>query len=450
MPVPQGFLSLPVLEGTVGGGCWNVGVGGSLLESVAAFEVAYADLAKRIEDEAWQLTEADVMDVTRRVHTLGSKISGLGVRMVREIDARSIPTTTGAVSLRAFLSGALRLSPREAGRQARLSASLHEGCAATGTALAAGAVNFEQAATISRMISGLPSKATAEQREWAEGFLLEHARVLHADDLALLTKRIDAAIDPDGTLPREKLAAERRSANLRNNHDGTQTLTWRDTDEVIAELKAAMTTLAAPMPGENGAKDTRTPEIRRADAMREIVAQSVRHGAMPASRGERPRLVITATAETLRTGYGFARTNSGEELCGEALRRIGCDADVFALIMTPFGAPLKLGRRRRTVSPSQSIALCARDIGCVFPGCSRPAEFCHAHHVKHWADWGFTDDDNLALVCGHHHDLIHHKSWEIFFGEDRRPWLRPPTWIDPERTPVRNTYWDTSRPSTIP
>ena len=170
-----------------------MGVGGDLLESLAVFEAAYADLAKRIEDEAWQLTEADVLDVTRRVHTVGSKISGLGVRMVREIGGRSIPTTVGAVSLRAFVSGALRLSPREAGRQARLAKALHEDCAATGTALAAGAVNFEQAATISRMIGGLPSKATVEQREWAEDFLLEHARVLHADDLAMLTKRIDAA-----------------------------------------------------------------------------------------------------------------------------------------------------------------------------------------------------------------------------------------------------------------
>ncbi|WP_019877372.1 DUF222 domain-containing protein [Sporichthya polymorpha] len=84
--------------------------------------------------------------------------------------------------------------------------------------------------------------------------------------------------------------------------DGTQTLTWRDTDEVIAELKAAMTALDAPRPDENGDPDPRTPQIRRADAMREIVHQAVRHGAMPTAHGERPRVVITATAETLRNG----------------------------------------------------------------------------------------------------------------------------------------------------
>lgn len=29
--------------------------------------------------------------------------------------------------------------------------------------------------------------------------LLEHARILHADDLAMLTRRVDAAIDPERT-----------------------------------------------------------------------------------------------------------------------------------------------------------------------------------------------------------------------------------------------------------
>src|SRR5262249_9755126 len=157
--------------------------------------------------------------------------------------------------------------------------------------------------------------------------------------------------------------------------------------------------LAAPVPAKDGTKDPRTPEMRRADAMREIVNQAIRHGDMPHARGERPRLVITATAETLRTGQGFGRTNTGEDLPAETVRRIGCDADLFALIMTKHGAPLKLGRRRRSVSPTQWVAICARDTGCVFPGCSRPAEYCDAHHGRHWADGGGTDLDNLFLVC---------------------------------------------------
>jgi hypothetical protein len=133
----------------------------------------------------------------------------------------------------------------------------------------------------------------------------------------------------------------------------------------------------------------------------------------------------------MATGTGFGRTATGEDLPAQTLRRLACDADIMGLVMTDLGAPLNLGRRRRTVSPSQWVALVARDTGCVFPGCTRPAEYCDAHHVIHWLDGGPTDLDNLALTCGHHHDQIHHRGWDIWIGEDRRPWLRPPDWIDP-------------------
>lgn len=418
-----------------------------LLEAFAAFEAGYEELAKLVQEHAWQLLEAELVDLTRRLHTQTSKAQGLQLRLVQDVEARGVPATAGATSLTAWLIRALRLSPGAAKSQAKLAPLLQGGkCADTGAALAAGAVNYEQAAAIARTIAALPSKASAEDARWAEGFLLEHAAHLNAADLARLAKRIDAAIDPDGTADREKAATERRAANIRDNFDGTQTLTWRDTDEHVAALKAAMVALAAPSPAADGVRDERAPEIRRADAMREIVRQAMQHGDLPRSRGERPRLTVTASVDVLRTGTGFGRTESGEDVSGPALRRIACDAEVFAVVMTRRGAPLRMGRRVRTVTPTQWVALCARDTGCVFPGCQRPASFCDAHHIVHWADGGPTDLDNLALVCGRHHDAIHHEGWDLLLGLDRRPWLRPPPWADPERLLIRNTYWDTPDP----
>ncbi len=104
-----------------------------------------------------------------------------------------------------------------------------------------------------------------------------------------------------------------------------------------------------------------------------------------------------------------------------------------------------MGRRKRTITPTQWVALCARDVGCVFPGCTRPAQFCDAHHIVHWADGGPTDLDNMALLCGAHHDAVHHRGWDIFMGLDRHPRLRPPAWINPERTATQNTYWKTQQ-----
>ncbi|MBA3741875.1 DUF222 domain-containing protein [Sporichthya sp.] len=191
-------------------------MGGDLLEAFAALEAAFSDVAKRVQDDAWQLAETDVVDLTRRLHTMTCQAQGVQLRLVREVDSRSIPASLGATSLRAWISGAMRLSPREAKAMDKLARSLHEKCTDTGAALGNGGVNYEQAAAISRIIEGLPSKATYEATRWAEGFLLEHARVLNAEDLAKLSKRIDSAIDPDGTLDREKVANERRSANIRD------------------------------------------------------------------------------------------------------------------------------------------------------------------------------------------------------------------------------------------
>ena len=42
---------------------------------------------------------------------------------------------------------------------------------------------------------------------------------------------------------------------------------------------------------------------------------------------------------------------------------------------------------------------------------------CHAHHVQHWIDGGETSLDNLILLCGHHHRLIHNGPWEIHVME---------------------------------
>ncbi len=38
---------------------------------------------------------------------------------------------------------------------------------------------------------------------------------------------------------------------------------------------------------------------------------------------------------------------------------------------------------------------------------------CHAHHITHWADGGATSLDNLILLCGHHHRLIHTGPWHL-------------------------------------
>ncbi len=172
---------------------------------------------------------------------------------------------------------------------------------------------------------------------------------------------------------------------------------------------------AAPLAGLDGEPDTtRASAVRRADALADLVSQVLRHGDLPSSRGARPHLIVTVTQQSFTNGRGLGITTTGEHLSAAAVRRISCDADVTAIRLDTNGVPLSMGRTRRTVSPQQWLALIVRDRGCVFPNC--PATglvVCDAHHLRHWINHGPTDLENLALVCGRHHDAIHHGGWDI-------------------------------------
>jgi hypothetical protein len=303
----------------------------------------------------------------------------------------------------------------------------------TGEALAAGKIAYEQAKAIVDTLDSLSRKASVEDLVRAEEFLLGLAPVLNSAQLRSCAKHLDAVIDPDGEPDREDAARLKRGAHIRDNHDGTQTLAWTDIDENIAILKAAMEALAAPVPGEDGVRDPRSAAERRADALLDLCLRALNAGELPGSRGVRPHLHVTFTAATWHRepGAPHGRCSTGEELSPATIDRLACDADITGILLDGAGVPLKVGRTRRTATHGQWIALVARDTGCQFTGCTRPARWCQAHHLTPWAQHGNTDLDDLGLYCGVHHHYLHDRGWRAQIGPDGRPELIPPPWLDP-------------------
>jgi hypothetical protein len=69
--------------------------------------------------------------------------------------------------------------------------------------------------------------------------------------------------------------------------------------------------------------------------------------------------------------------------------------------------------------------------GCEFPGCHATHHRSHAHHIIWWRNHGETNIDNLALLCPHHHRLVHH-GWTLIRGPGGLTFHRPDgTTIDP-------------------
>jgi hypothetical protein len=226
--------------------------------------------------------------------------------------------------------------------------------------------------------------------------------------------------------------------------DGTHAVRGILDNEAAARLLSALQPLAAPQPAADGTADPRSPKRRRADALMTIVDWVLGHGGvLPSTRGARPHVTITAGLDTLLKlpGARAADLTWGGPVSAETLRRIACDAGVTFVLTDHLGVPLDVGREHRTVTPGIWAALLVRDRGCTFPGCTRPAPWCEAHHAVHWGDGGQTKLDTMALLCSHHHRVIHHSGWQLQFGPDGRPEYVPPPWIDPDRQPRRNNYW---------
>jgi len=212
---------------------------------------------------------------------------------------------------------------------------------------------------------------------------------------------------------------------------------WLDR-EGAAVLRAALDPLSAPRRGPNEA-DLRSPGQRRADALVEVCQRVLAFGKLPDTGGERPHLVVTVDYDRLRGGLATATLDDGGYLSAGTVRRMACDAGIIPVVLKGAGQVLDIGRDRRLFNGHLRRALVARDKGCAFPACDRPARYCDGHHITHWADGGATALHNAVLLCRFHHRLIHEGEWQVRLAGGR-PQFIPPSYLDKDRKPRTNTY----------
>ena len=96
----------------------------------------------------------------------------------------------------------------------------------------------------------------------------------------------------------------------------------------------------------------------------------------------------------------------------EVVRRIACDATVAIGVDDDVGHTMYEGRARREPTEAQRREVMRRDRHCRFPGCTN-VTFTNIHHVVPWKPGGTTDLYNLALLCLHHHHLVHSRGWTM-------------------------------------
>lgn len=362
-------------------------------------------------------------------------------------------------------------------------------------ALAASGVGCTAATLIHDTLERVRPAAAPEDLAAMEHQLTRQAAETDPDTLRIIARSWEAAIDPDGTEPSNEQLAARQGVFLKGKRRGLHRLEIAATDEQYEHLITAMNTATNPRlqttfgtaaahrgqtiegstaTGDGGTGETGTgpgcskdgdsaaagaaagsdedgrafpgwPMPTRPQQLLEGLVGSCRIALstdkLPSSGGHRPQVMVTIDYQDLVKQIG----TSGQAVFGglitpRTVRKMACDADLIPIVLGGKGEVLDVGRAQRLFTPAQRRALVARDKGCAFPGCTMPAHWTEAHHIRYWKKHkGRTSVANGVLLCSFHHHLIHTGDWTIENIEGI-PWFIPPAYTDPSQIPRRNHY----------
>ncbi|NKR70747.1 DUF222 domain-containing protein [Rhodococcus hoagii] len=419
--------------------------GGLNKSGIAATALQPAEVRRLVEPDLVR----SVIEMSREI----DRLEALRAVAVAEIDERAVSfDPLGFRSVKQWLAANTLLEVPAAARILALGRMLSRQ-PEIADAFNAGDISAEHASLIGKFCEtpprGMPNEALGSCRK----VLLDAASGPTATTMTVRTciSRLERIFESDELPPSEDTE--------RNEFHASKTLNGRvsvkgDLDAVTGEmLLTALSALTKPRNLLDDPAEKRTPARQRADAFAEILRRYLDSGEAPVEGGERPHLSLHVNASDLaRADADHQRTgaDSDPDLFGDrdvarmphmgplsiaTARRLACDCHLTPIVMDD-GVPLNLGRTSRTVSKKQRRALIARDHGCAFPGCGTPPAHCEGHHIKHWADGGPTDLDNLVLLCRYHHTLLHHSHWDVKIGVDRKPWFTPPSTVDPHKKPI--------------
>ncbi len=323
-----------------------------------------------------------------------TSLAGHIALLAAELDRREGWREEGATSISSWLAERCSVSPATARAWAHVGTRL---CSlpALAEGLMEGAVSFDQ-------VRAVVDVARPEN----EAALVARASECSVRQLAEVAK---ATVRTRPSAPSPEREHQMRSVRF---NDACRTVTAQLPAETYAELRAGLEVRAKQIPSDG---KTRWDQ-RLADALVALVRT--------------PRTTDTFHEPSTPSHYLVVAhvplatlTDDDSELFGElehrglidadVARRLACDATLVVALDDDVGHTMYEGRARRDPTPTQRRELWRRDRHCRFPGCTN-ATFVNPHHIAWWQrDRGSTDLDNLALLCEHHHGLVHSKAWSL-------------------------------------
>jgi len=322
--------------------------------------------------------------------------------------------------------------------------------AAVGTAVEAGDVSVAKADAIRAGLGSPTAEVAADDLADAAARLALLAPGLPVDRVAAEARAARDELDDAGVADRARRLRERRYLTLTRRADGMTRLDGLLDPESAAIVSAAYDAATSPRRGgprfvdaeERAAADRVVADERSigqialdtfVDLVR--VGSEADPGRLLGGARHAVRVLVTARDLAAGDGQGFL-AGQPEPVAVSTVQRAVCDTGILPIEFSDDLEPLRLGRQRRLFSARQRSALEARDAGCRFPECDRPASWCESHHIVPWSKGGVTDTSDGVLLCRHHHLLVHDNGWRIERDAEHGFVAIPPPTRDPGRTPI--------------
>jgi hypothetical protein len=323
------------------------------------------------------------------------------------------------------VSSALRLSAGTAQMRIDVARTLVNHLPNTCSALATGELSAAHATVIARETAAAIRDGLSEFAI----FSIEEKAIAHAEfhTPSQVAQQVRSAIARFAPATFEEVvekARDSRRVSCYNDVDGMSTvvaiLPAEDAQTVMKAIEAFIfkgsTVSVFNIPGESPVSDTRSADMKRADALTSLAGFALAASSEEVALHRRP-ITVNVTID-LPTLLGLSE-NPGQlagygAIPASVARALASDGKWKRFITDPqTGALLDYGRE--TYQPPQALIdfLIARDRTCRFPGCRRSAALSDLDHAQSWEDGGTTSLDNLGALCRRHHLLKTHGGWGI-------------------------------------
>ncbi|MCQ3813189.1 MAG: DUF222 domain-containing protein [Acidimicrobiia bacterium] len=306
----------------------------------------------------------------------------------------------------------LQTSKRDAQRDVEIATRLAE-LPATSGALDSGDIPVGHAQLIARAAGESPID---------ERLLVEAANNEPFDEFMQTVKlhqRDVAADDGQSLLDRQR---KKRKARIFESSDSGMFVLTGEFDQITgARIATALTAKERQLWHREDPNNRATPQQRMADALAELISEPTGDG-----RSVGTDLLVIADFDVLEQQLENPRLVDGSPIPITELHELALEANLLPSIFDTKTQDMWLGRRVRTATEAQRIALIARDQCCI--GCGANPLWCQAHHIIWWSKNGPTNLENLVLVCNDCHHKIHDEGWQVHkHPKTGKYYLKPPT-----------------------